>query len=109
VGFRPRASLAYERMFPRDLHRPPNARTLGARLQAALARVLEAAGGDAEWEAAGPEPWVGPPHPHRRPLRRPFLPRRPGMVASREQVCLTPIGRRANGAQAASRGLSRAL
>jgi hypothetical protein len=24
-------------------------------------------------------------------------------------VCLTPIGRRANGAQAASRGLSRAL
>lgn len=107
MGFRPRASLAYERMFPRDLHRPPNARTLGARLQAALARVLEAAGGDAEWEAA--EPWVGPPHPHRRPLRRPFLPRRPGMVASREQVCLTPIGRRANGAQAASRGLTRAL
>jgi hypothetical protein len=94
-------------MFPRDLHRPPNARSFGVRLQAAFARVLEAAGGDAEWEAAEPEPW-GPPHPHRRPLRRPFTPRRPGMVASREQVCLTPIGRKANGAQAASRGLRRA-
>jgi hypothetical protein len=90
-------------MFPRDPQRPPNARPLSARLQAALARVLEAAGGDAEWEAAQPEPW-GPPHPHRRPLRRPQTPRRPDTVASREQVCLTPIGRRANGAQAASRG-----
>jgi hypothetical protein len=93
-------------MFPRDPDRPPNARSLSARLQAALARVLEAGGGDVEWEAAQPEPW-GPPHPHRRPLRRPHTPRRPGTVASREQVCLTPIGRRANGAQAASRGPQR--
>ena len=93
-------------MFPRDPHRPPNARSFSARLQAALARVLEAAGGDAEWEASEPEPW-GPSHPHPRPLRRPTIARRPGQVASREQVCLTPIGRRANGAQAASRGLQR--
>jgi len=93
-------------MFPRDPHRPPNARSFSVRLQAALARVLEAAGGDAEWEASEPEPW-GPSHPHRRLLRRPTIARRPGQVASREQVCLTPIGRRANGDQAASRGLLR--
>jgi hypothetical protein len=90
-------------MFYRDPSRPPNARSLSVRLTAALARVLEVAGDDVEWEATEPEPW-GPPHPHRRPLRRPNKPRRPGTVASREQVCLTPIGRRANGAQAASRG-----
>lgn len=89
-------------MFPRDPHRPPNARSISDRLSAALARVLEAAGGDAEWEAPEPSPW-GPTHPHRRPLRRP-KPRRPGQVASREQVCLTPIGFKAYGAQAASRG-----
>ena len=47
MGFRPRASLAYERMFPRDPHRAPNARPIGVRLQAAFARVLESAGGDA--------------------------------------------------------------
>jgi hypothetical protein len=93
-------------MFPRDHYRPPHARSLSDRLQATLARVLEAAGGDAEWEATEPEP-SGPPHPHRRPLRRPNMARRPGQVASREQVCLTPIGRRASGAQAASRGLQR--
>ena len=106
MGFRPRPLLAYEQMFPRDLPRSPDARPLSARLKAALARVLEAAGGVAEWEAAEPEPW-GPPHPHRRPLRRPTMTRRPGQVASREQVCLTPIGRRVNGAQAASRGPQR--
>jgi hypothetical protein len=90
-------------MFPRDLHRPPNVRSLSDRLRATLARVLEAAGGEAEWEASEPEPW-GPTHPHRRPLRR-HTRRRPGKVASREQVCLTPIGRTAAaGAQAASRG-----
>jgi hypothetical protein len=93
-------------MFPRDPHRPPNTRSFSARLQAALARVLEAGGGDAEWEASEPEPW-GPSHPHRRPLRRPIIARRAGQVASREQVCLTPIGRRANGDQAAARGLQR--
>jgi hypothetical protein len=89
-------------MFPRDLHRFPNARSLSDRFSAALARVLETAGDDAEWEAPEPLPW-GPTHPHRRPLRRP-KPRRPGQVASREQVCLTPVGHRTYGAQAASRG-----
>jgi hypothetical protein len=32
-------------------------------------------------------------HPHRRPLRRRAPTRRPGPVAPREQVCVTPVHR----------------
>ncbi len=37
-----------------------------------------------------------PPHPHRRPLRRPHahVPRRPGTPAPRPQLCRAPVGPR---------------
>ncbi len=43
-----------------------------------------------------------PPHPHRRPLRRPHthVARRPGTPAPRPQLCRAPVGARTAGSGA---------
>jgi hypothetical protein len=46
---------------------------------------------DVDWEV-DPNEHSRAPHPHRVPLRGRIRDRRPGAVAMREQVCLTPVG-----------------
>ena len=80
--------------------------TAAARRRLALGAAPPAAGSAAPratTSGAAQATRSGPAHPHRRPLRTPTRPRRPGAVRPEPQACLTPlVARRARHSRTAS-------
>jgi hypothetical protein len=82
-------------MFPSMIERRQNKRSLRELMRGAMDTALEFVTlGEATAQAKtrpAPAPTAG--HPHRRPLAHRRRRTRPGMVASRPQVCTTPVHR----------------
>jgi hypothetical protein len=88
--FRPRALLGYEHMFSSQRTSTLAQRALGA-LRMTRSFLLLEDDHDVDWEVDRDErPRVA--HPHRAPLRRRCIQRRPGQAAPAANVCLSPIG-----------------